>query len=114
MQDDAGEGRYVAIRGVHATLNNVTMNGQALAASDTNGQDGRAAPLDVLSAASISEIEVIKSVTPDMDLQSVGGAINIKTRSAFDQGGATYTVRRASVKIPAQTTTCSWMAQATR
>ncbi len=29
MQDDAGEGRYVAIRGVHATLNNITMNGQA-------------------------------------------------------------------------------------
>ena len=102
MSDDAGEGRYIAIRGVAATLNNVTMNGQAIAASDTNGQDGRAAPLDVLSAASISEIEVIKSVTPDMDLQSVGGAINIKTRSAFDGGGASYTRFTSSLNFNTQ------------
>ena len=90
LSDNEGEGRYIAIRGVAANLNNVTMNGQAIAASDTEGQDGRAAPLDVLSAASISEIEVYKSVTPEMDLQSVGGAINIKTRSPFDYGGRPY------------------------
>lgn len=90
MSDDEGEGRYIAIRGVTANLNNITLNGQTIAASDTNGQDGRAAPLDILSAASISEIEVVKSLTPDMDLGSVGGAINIKTRTPFHNDGNPY------------------------
>lgn len=87
LRDDQGEGRYVSIRGVDPILNNVTMNGQTIASSDTDGREGRAAPLDVLSAASASSIEVIKAVTPDMDGQSIGGTINIKTPSGFDRDG---------------------------
>lgn len=79
-----GEGRFVTIRGIEPGLNNVTMNGEILAASDTGGRSGRAAPLDVLSAASIGRLEVVKTVTPDMDGQSVGGTINILTPTAFD------------------------------
>ena len=84
LTPDQGEGRYVSIRGVDPILNNVTLNGQTIAVSDTDGRSGRAAPLDVLSASSISRIEVFKVTTPDMDGQSIGGTINIKTPSAFD------------------------------
>ncbi len=84
MAPDQGEGRYVSIRGVDPILNNVTLNGQTIAVSDTDGRSGRAAPLDVLSASSISRIEVFKVTTPDMDGQSIGGTVNIKTPSAFD------------------------------
>lgn len=84
MTPDQGEGRYVSIRGVDPILNNVTLNGQTIAVSDTDGRSGRAAPLDVLSASAISRIEVFKVTTPDMDGQSIGGTINIKTPSAFD------------------------------
>ena len=48
---------------------------------------GRAVPLDSMSAAQISQIEVVKSVTPDLDANSLGGTVNIKTTSAFDRKG---------------------------
>ena len=83
------EGRYVSIRGVDPILNNVTLNGQTLAVSDTDGRSGRAAPLDVLSASSLSLIEVHKVTTPDMDGQSIGGTINVVTPSGFDGGRTT-------------------------
>ena len=55
---DQGEGRYVSIRGVDPVLNNVTMNGQTIAVSDTDGESGRAAPLDVLSSSALSRVEI--------------------------------------------------------
>ncbi|MBL9216843.1 MAG: TonB-dependent receptor [Opitutaceae bacterium] len=86
-----GEGRLVNIRGVDSGLNLVTMNGETLAASSTTGAGGsgvrfpsRAAPLDVLSTASAAQLEVIKTVTPDMDGNSIGGTINIITPTGFD------------------------------
>ena len=81
---DQGEGRYVSIRGVDPILNNVTLNGQTVAVSDTDGRGGRAAPLDVLSASSVSLVEVFKVTLPNMDGQSIGGTINIRTPSAYD------------------------------
>ncbi len=83
LQPDQGEGRYVSIRGVDPILNNVTFNGQTIAVSDSDGRSGRAAPLDVLSASSVSFIEVHKVTLPDMDGQSIGGTINVRTPSAF-------------------------------
>jgi TonB-dependent receptor len=81
---DQGEGRYVSIRGVDPILNNVTMNGQTIAVSDTDGESGRAAPLDVLSAGALSRVEIHKVTLPSMDGQSIGGTINIVTPSGFD------------------------------
>jgi TonB-dependent receptor len=81
---DQGEGRYVSIRGVDPTLNNVTMNGQTIAVSDTDGESGRAAPLDVLSSSALSRVEVHKVTMPNMDGQSIGGTINIVTPSGFN------------------------------
>ncbi len=81
---DQGEGRYVSIRGVDPILNNVTMNGQTIAVSDTDGESGRAAPLDVLSSSALSRIEIHKVTLPNMDGQSIGGTINIVTPSGFD------------------------------
>jgi TonB-dependent receptor len=81
---DQGEGRYVSIRGVDPILNNVTMNGQTIAVSDTDGESGRAAPLDVLSSGALSRVEIHKVTLPSMDGQSIGGTINIVTPSGFD------------------------------
>ncbi|HEV7690147.1 MAG TPA: TonB-dependent receptor [Hyphomonadaceae bacterium] len=81
---DQGEGRYVSIRGIDPILNNVTMNGQTIAVSDTDGESGRAAPLDVLSSSALSRVEIHKVTLPNMDAQSIGGTINIVTPSGFD------------------------------
>jgi len=81
---DQGEGRYVSIRGAEPNLNQVMMDGATMAAPGGT-RLGRAVPLDTLSAGQVSSIEVIKSVTPDLDANSVGGTLNLKSASAFDR-----------------------------
>lgn len=82
VQRDMGEGRFVGLRGTPSVMTNVTVNGQQVAYS--NGEN-RAVELDVISAAQLTGIEVTKVITPEMDADSVGGSIDLKTRSAFDR-----------------------------
>ncbi len=82
IQRDTGEGRFVSMRGTPSAMTNVTINGQQVAYSNSAN---RMVELDVISAAQLSGIEVTKVLTPDMDADSIGGAVNLKTRSAFDQ-----------------------------
>lgn len=78
---DQGEGRYVTVRGIDPGLNNVTLDNQMLATPEPN--DRRIA-LDTVPSNLLAKLEVVKSVTPDMDGNSIGGSINIVTPSAFD------------------------------
>ena len=81
METSRGEGRTVSIRGVAPNLNNVTLNGQPMAST---GND-RASALDLLPASMVASIEVVKAVTPDMDANTIGGTVNLRTLSAFDR-----------------------------
>lgn len=81
IQRSNGEGRFVQLRGTNPSLTNVMVNGQQLAVS--NGSQ-RVVELDVINAQQLAGIEVTKVVTPDMDGSAIGGAVNLKTRSAFD------------------------------
>jgi len=87
---DSGEGQFVSIRGMNPNLNNITLNGATLASSGIRNLDGRdsvtgsVVPLDMIGSANISQIEVIKTLTPDMDASAIGGTINLRTPSAFD------------------------------
>ncbi len=84
---DNGEGHFVSIRGTDPNLNAVTMNGATLATPAELGRTGRSAPMDLLGTGLINQVEVIKSLTPDMDGTSLGGAINLLTPSGFDHKG---------------------------
>lgn len=86
MDLEQGEGRYVSIRGVEPNLNQVMIDG-AIAAAPGGTRLGRAVPLDTLGAGQVSQIEVVKSVTPDLDANSLGGTLKIKTASPFDRRG---------------------------
>jgi TonB-dependent receptor len=81
---DEGEGRYLALRGVSEVLDAVTLNGVTIAASDTDGRSGRAAPLDVMSASAVSDVEIHSVITPDRDSSAIGGLINVRTPTAHD------------------------------
>ncbi|MDQ8161081.1 MAG: TonB-dependent receptor [Gemmatimonadota bacterium] len=81
IETTRGEGRTVSIRGVAPNLNNVTLNGQPLASTSTD----RASALDLLPASMVANIEVIKAVTPDMDANTIGGTVNLRTLTAFDR-----------------------------
>lgn len=82
---DQGEGRYVVVRGIDSSLNNVTIDGQTVGSPEGGS---RAVALDAVPADLISRIEVVKAVTPDMDHAAVGASVNIATPSAFDREGA--------------------------
>lgn len=77
---DQGEGRYVSIRGVDPALNNVTIDGQTIGAPEAD----RRIALDTIPTELLAKLEVVKAVTPDMDANAIGGAVNLVTPTAFD------------------------------
>lgn len=79
-------GRYVTIRGMNADFNSVMVNGQQVIVSNFDGAS-RSVPLDVVPSKNAESIEVTKSVLPSQDASAIGGAINIRSDSAFDQRG---------------------------
>ena len=78
--------RSVSVRGVGSALNSVTMDGQQIAASQSAGT-GRQFEFEQVSLGNIETIEVTKAPTPDMDGASIGGSVNLVTKSAFDRSG---------------------------
>jgi len=84
IQRSQGNGRYVLIRGTSPRLSSVTVNGVALASTRN---EERYSQLDIIGSNQMSFIEVAKTLTPDMDANSIGGTVNIITRSAFDFPG---------------------------
>lgn len=93
---DDGEGRFVSIRGLNPNLNNVTINGATIASPGIRNLDGRdsvssaAVPLDIMGSSQLAAIEVIKTVTPDMDANAIGGSINLRSVSGFDYDQRTF------------------------
>jgi iron complex outermembrane receptor protein len=85
--DNDGSGiRYIQIRGMDKNLNTTTMDGNRLADAASAGST-REVQFTAISADTIERIEVTKSPTPEMDADSIGGAINFVSKSAFDRKG---------------------------
>ncbi len=81
VERDQGEGRFVIIRGIDSNLNAVAIDGVKLASPSTGE---RATLLDTIPSDTLQRLEVYKSTLPSQPGDSVGGYINIKTPSAFD------------------------------
>ena len=81
--NDQGEGRYVSIRGIGPDLIAASING----VRTPSPEDRRGVLLDGVPSDLLDGIEVQKSLTPDVDADSLGGIINLKTQSAFDRDG---------------------------
>ena len=82
--------RSISIRGVSGDLNSVTMDGQQIASAQSAGT-GRQFEFEQASLGNIETIEVTKAPTPDMDGASIGGSVNLVSKSAFDRAGRTIT-----------------------
>lgn len=78
-----GDNRYVQIRGMSHTLNNITIDGNRTA--DASAAGNRSYQFQTIGSDTIERIEVTKSPTPDMDADSIGGAVNMVSKSAFDR-----------------------------
>lgn len=77
-----GEGTQVVIRGLAPKFNVITIDGTRMASSNPND---RSADLSMISPNMLEGIEVLKTITADLDADVLGGTVNFKIREA--QGG---------------------------
>lgn len=78
-----GEGERVSIRGFGPQYNLVTFNNRILATDD----DGRELAFDVLPSEIISGADVLKSSEASALEGSIGGTVNLRTASPFENPG---------------------------
>jgi iron complex outermembrane recepter protein len=100
VQRDEGEGRGVSIRGLPSTFTQVTLNGARLGSSGSLGEgpvtgdnESNTVNLDVLSPDALSQMAVFKTYTADMDGDTIGGAVDLRSASAFDSDKPSLTLR---------------------
>ena len=86
VQVDRGEPDKIAVRGLAPKYNNVSLNGERIPAvfDSTEIYDNRSVSLNTVPTDMISGIEVTKAITSDMDADSLGGAVNLVTKSSLD------------------------------
>lgn len=78
--DAEGNITNLVIRGIGPGLNAVTMDNTVMASE--GGSPGNF-PMSILSGALFEDVELIKGHTPDKGAESMGGTLNLKTRSAL-------------------------------
>lgn len=77
--NDEGSFANFNVRGMAAELNTVTIDGGFVATEGTS----RALDLRRITGAIFDQLELIKGHTPDKGANSLGGTVNLKTRSPF-------------------------------
>ena len=77
--NDEGSFANFSIRGMAAELNTVTIDGGFVATEGTS----RALDMRRITGAIFDQLELIKGHTPDKGANSLGGTVNLKTRSPF-------------------------------
>lgn len=82
IERDQGEGRYINVRGAPAEFSAISVDGIQIPSVDPTT---RAVDLDTLPSDIVANLEVTKSLLPYQDADSIAGAVNITTRSAFDR-----------------------------
>ncbi|MDX9883112.1 MAG: TonB-dependent receptor [Prolixibacteraceae bacterium] len=78
VQYDQGEAKLISIRGTDPSKSTISINGAAMPGTG----DNRAVGVDAIPADMVQAIEVSKAITPDMDGDAIGGAVNLVTRKA--------------------------------
>jgi TonB-dependent receptor len=79
IQRSGGEANKISIRGLSPKYNTVTVNGVRVPSTDEND---RSVDLSLISANMLDGIEVKKAITPDMDADAIGGAVDLRLREA--------------------------------
>ena len=92
-EESEGEIIRIQIRGVDSNMSAVSIDGTRGSSGSTRSFD-RGFEIDKVPADFIETIEVTKAATPETDADSIGGAVNLKTKSALDRKG-----RRATYQI---------------
>jgi TonB-dependent receptor len=92
LENDQGEGRYVTVRGLSTDLNAMTINGVATASPENR----RGIMLDGVPTDLLETMTVYKTLTPDMDADTIGGSIDLETVTGFKYQGSRVRLRGES------------------
>ncbi len=82
----------ISVRGFGPEDTAVLIDGMPVA-NATPGTITRQVGLDMLSINNASRVELIKVATPDMPSNSIGGQVNLITKTAFESANPSYTAR---------------------
>ncbi len=97
----SGEGQGISIRGMAPKYNQIQIEGATISSMPSplesryslggrGGYNGRisqtrAVDLSMISQENLGAIEVYKSITPDMDANTLGGTVNLRLKKAEDK-----------------------------
>lgn len=95
--DEDGNIASINIRGIDSSMNVVTFDGAQMATSA--GLSSRAFRFYNINASTFEELEVIKAPTPKDDAGSLGGTVNMKTKSTLNMKGNRLITYQAGIKI---------------
>lgn len=90
-RNEFGEGSSVAVRGNGPNLTRVELDGIGVQSTGTG--TGRGADLRELPAELVKSVDVVKGSTADQTEGSIGGGVQIKTRSGLDFKEPYFSVR---------------------
>lgn len=85
-----GEGRTVSVRGLPSAFTQVSVNGVRVGTSEAGDSS---VALDVIPSDQLGSLTIAKTYTPDMDGDTIGGAINLRSLSAFSSSREQTTLR---------------------
>jgi TonB dependent receptor/CarboxypepD_reg-like domain/TonB-dependent Receptor Plug Domain len=74
VRSGSGDGQYVIIRGLPNRYTYTSLNGVILPSPDAQT---RSIPMDMFPANMIERVEIIKSLTPNLEGNAIGGAANM-------------------------------------
>lgn len=78
-RNNTGDGQYALLRGMDKRYNYTLVNGVKIPSPDNKN---RFVPLDIFPAELLDRLEVYKSLTPEMEGDGIGGAINMVMKDA--------------------------------
>ena len=81
VRNSTGDGQYAVIRGMDKRYNYTSVNGVKIPSPDNKN---RYVPMDIFPADLLERLEVVKALTPNMEGDAIGGAMNMVMKSVPD------------------------------
>lgn len=81
-RSNTGDARHVIIRGMDKQYNTTLINGVKIPSPDNRA---RYIPLDIFPAGLVDQLQISKTLTPDMEGDASGGVVNLIMKSAPDK-----------------------------
>ncbi len=81
-RSSTGDARYAIIRGMEQRYNYTLVNGIKIPSPDNQY---RYVPMDMFPAELLERLEVVKALTPNMEGDAIGGAMNLVMKNAPDR-----------------------------